>query len=301
MKSIAEFPTIRPIILDDKPLLDRFFEKYQPTISEFTFTNLFAWRHAYDFCLSSLDGFLLVIWRQEEIWQAFDPVGDDAKKKEVMRRCFSLVPKGKTLSFVRIPEKTAKLFEGDDEYRTEEDRDSFDYVYRTQDLIELKGKNFDGKRNFIKRFKDAYPFTYKKLTQSEVARCLSFEEEWCLAKDCQHTAGLIKERRALNEILKNFELLKLIGGVIEVEGKIEAVTLGEALNPQTFVVHIEKANGGLIGIYQAINQMFCEREAKNFKYINREQDLGVAGLRQSKESYHPHHMVKKYCLSLANS
>lgn len=87
--------------------------------------------------------------------------------------------------------------------------------------------------------------------------------------------------------------------MIEINGKVEAVSIGEALNTVTFVVHIEKANGAYVGIYQAINQLFCANEARGFAYINREQDLGVPGLRVAKGSYHPHHMARKYTLELS--
>jgi len=123
-------------------------------------------------------------------------------------------------------------------------------------------------------------------------------DEWCLLKDCQHKDGLAKEREAIKHMLENFEYLNIRSGIIEVDSKIIAVSLGEALNSETFVVHIEKANSNFTGIYQTINQMFCNNEAAGYKYINREQDLGVPGLRKAKESYHPYKMVKKYTLTL---
>ncbi len=296
MKAVPEFPLMRPIELEDKALLAGLFKKYPPVISEFTFTNLFAWRHAYNFNISSADGFFLVVSLKEDAFQVFDPLGPFDTKEKIIRKCFLTCKDNKVLKFIRLPEKTAQLFKKAGGLRLSEDRDDFDYVYLTEDLIGLKGRDFDGKRNFIKRFKDNYSFMYKKLLEDDVKECLSFQEEWCLAKDCQHTQGLTKERQAMREMLGNFEYLGMQGGMIEIDGKVEAVALGEPLDPKTFVVHIEKANGSFIGIYQAINQLFCHKEADGYKYVNREQDLGVSGLRQAKESYHPHHMVKKYTL-----
>lgn len=297
MKEVAPFPKKRPLEPEDKAFFDDLFEKYPPRISEFTFTNLFAWRHAYQFSISNLGDFILVISSKERALSLFDPIGPPGKKKEIIERCFDLWQEDGKIKFVRIPEETAALFRGSGPFKAEEDRDNFDYVYLTQDLISLKGKDFDGKRNFIKRFKDACAFTYKPLTKDNIKECLFFEEEWCLAKDCQRTEGLKKEREAMGEMLDNFSSLGIKGGMIEVNGKVEAVSLGEALNPETFVVHIEKANGKFIGIYQTINQMFCSQEASKYKTINREQDLGVPGLRKAKESYHPSAMVKKYTLT----
>lgn len=296
MTTIPDFPHLRPLGLEDKGLLDGLFKKYPPLVSEFTFTNLFAWRHAYCFGLSRSEGCVLVAGEKGDARIVFDPIGPPARKKGAIEKCFRLQGEERPLKFSRLPEDTAVLFQRTKSYIVQEDRDNFDYVYATQDLIELKGKNFDGKRNFIKRFKVSYPFRCRPLTKADIRECLFFKEEWCLAKDCQHIEGLSREREALNEMLENFEYLGIEGLMIEVKGKIEAVTLGERLNPETFVIHMEKANGALVGIYQTINQEFCRANASAYAYVNREQDLGVPGLRQAKESYHPVRMIKKFGL-----
>jgi hypothetical protein len=92
--------------------------------------------------------------------------------------------------------------------------------------------------------------------------------------------------------------LGLKGGAILIDGKVEAFTLGEPLNQNTVVIHIEKANPTYEGIYPLLNQAFLENEWSGYTYINREQDLGEEGLRKSKESYFPHHMVNKYIIRL---
>ena len=298
MNPVPNFPHNRPLALEDKTLCHRLFKKYPPLISEFTFTNLFAWRHAYQFALSQLDDFLLVVSLKNNVFQLFDPLGPLGGKRDVIGKCFAL-GKERPVKFIRLPQGVIDLFKEETSFRIEEDRDNFDYVYRAEDLIALKGQDFDAKRNFIKRFKEEFVFDYKILTKDNIRDCLFFQEEWCLAKDCQHTEGLTKEKEAMQEILTHFQALDVRGAMIEVNGKVEAVTLGEPLNPETFVIHIEKANGALVGIYQTINQAFCAKEATDFKYVNREQDLGVPGLRKSKESYHPCQMIKKYSLSHA--
>lgn len=294
MISVPIFPARRPLRLEDKTIFDAAFEKFPPEISEYTFTNLFAWRRAYQFTLSQLSNMLLVVGHKKGPLQIWDPIGPLDQKRATIERCFALAEE--EVVFVRLPQATADLFKGDAAYKVVEDRDNFDYLYHVRDLIELKGRDYDGKRNFIKRFKKSVPFSYKKMTFENVLQCLSFKEEWCLAKDCVHSEGLMREKEALEEMLLQFDGLKVVGGIIEVNGKVEAVALGEALNPDTFVIHIEKANGALIGITQAVHQMFLEAEASGYAVVNREQDLGVPGLRKAKESYHPCRMVKKYTL-----
>ncbi len=297
MNSVPIFPESRPLALEDKAVFTTAFKKFTPVISEFTFTNLFAWRHAYGLCLSQLGNALLVISRGKTRTFIFDPIGPPAIKRATIEQCFALG--GPETVFARLPQVTADLFKSNASFRIEGDRDNFDYYYRVKDLIELKGRGYDGKRNFIKRFRESYAYEYRPLTPDSIRDCLSFKEEWCLAKDCLRSEGLTREKEALEEMLHHFQELGVAGGMIEVNGKVEAVTLGEALNPKTFVVHMEKANGSLVGIYQAINQMFCASAAASYHYVNREQDLGVEGLRQAKESYHPCGMVKKYTLTRA--
>ena len=107
-------------------------------------------------------------------------------------------------------------------------------------------------------------------------------------------ATLRAEASAVEEVLANADALGVTGGCIEVDGQVEAFTLGELLNPETVVIHIEKANAAFHGLYQVINQQFLEQSWPNIEYVNREQDLGVPGLRKAKESYLPHHMVEKF-------
>jgi hypothetical protein len=87
---------------------------------------------------------------------------------------------------------------------------------------------------------------------------------------------------------------------VKVNGKVEAFTFGERLNHDTAVVHIEKANPEINGLYAVVNQLFCREVLSGFKFVNREQDLGLEGLRRAKESYHPHHMVEKYRVTASN-
>lgn len=295
--TVPVYPHFRPLALSDKPLLDSMFAIYSPEQSEFTFTNLYAWRKAYDFSISSSGDFILIGSRKGDTLVLMDPVGPLAGKMEVIEYCFHAKPYGTKIKFIRLPEITATLLEGEPEYNVKEDRDNFDYVYRSSDLAELRGRHLDGKRNLLKRFNETTSYEYESLTESGIAEALAFENEWCALKNCPISASLCNERQALEEMLKNFRKLGLTGGVIKISGKVVALALGEKLNADTFVIHIEKADTGYPGIYQAINMLFARSISKEIAFVNREQDLGLPGLRQAKESYHPHHMVRKYTLT----
>ena len=119
-------------------------------------------------------------------------------------------------------------------------------------------------------------------------------EKWCKIRRCEDDMNLLSESEAVRESLVHFPVLKIDGGVILIDGKVEAFTLGELLNDQTAVVHIEKANPENPGLYAMINQQFCENCWREVFYINREQDLGEPGLRKAKLSYYPDHFVESF-------
>jgi len=177
-------------------------------------------------------------------------------------------------------------------FKAEEDRANWDYVYRVSDLASLEGRHYDGKRNFVKQALDKYRCEYRKIAAGNVSDCLALETSWCNLRHCELDPGLEAEQRAIATCFENWAQFSLIGGAVVIDGRIEAFAIGEKLNPTTAVVHFEKANPELRGMYQLINQWFCRNELSEYTFVNREQDLGLEGLRKAKESYKPHHMVR---------
>ena len=143
-----------------------------------------------------------------------------------------------------------------------------------------------------------YSFTYEPLGEQHLNACLELQLKWCQARRCEDDLSLLSEWEAIREVLSNYPLLDLKGGVVMVDGNVEAFTLGELLNEHTAVIHIEKANPEIAEFYTVVNQQCAEKCWGDVQYINREQDLGVPGLREAKLSYHPHHMVEKYRIIL---
>jgi hypothetical protein len=151
-------------------------------------------------------------------------------------------------------------------------------------------------KNHINRFNKKHDWEYSPLTPELIAECLELQEEWCRLKQCVESPSLLSEEQAIIEALTHIELLKYKGGVIRIQGKVEAFTLGELLNPETVVIHIEKGNPKLTGLYPMIQQQFLAEEWSDIPYVNREQDLGIQGLRKAKSSYNPEFMVNKYII-----
>jgi len=125
------------------------------------------------------------------------------------------------------------------------------------------------------------------------------QENWCNSRDCGRNPGLCNEANAIAETFAHFNDFGLLGGAIRVNGTIQAYAIAEELFPGMAVWHFEKAMADIQGLGQLINQWFSKFELSGFDYVNREQDLGIPGIRQAKESYYPHHMVPKNCISLS--
>lgn len=296
---VPEFPRFKDLTLEDKPPCDQLFTQFPPVISEFTFTNLFIWRHAYQIKISCLQNFLCLLSEQGGSSFFFPPIGEGDVIKCYQSFLQYLGGKGIPPKIVRVPEAVvAQIDWKTSGMKVELDRNQCDYVYLTQDLIELKGRKYHRKRNHIKQFQEKYSYQYIPLTPEWIPQCLQLETEWCDLRHCEASPGLLNESFAIKEAFTHFEKLGVKGGAILINGKVEAFTLGDPLNPDTVVIHIEKANPAYEGLYPTINQAFLENQWSGYAYVNREQDLGEEGLRKAKESYFPHRLVNKYTVTL---
>lgn len=298
MSILPEYPHLREIRLEDAAIFNEYFQKHPPLISEFTFTNLFMWRSYYQFTWTLWNEHLCILAHHPAHNPFFlPPVGDNS-----IRECFincikHLCSRGFPGEVQRVPEEIInRHFKDAQEVEVLSDRNNSDYVYLSEDLIRLPGNRYHRKKNQINQFKKKYTFQYQPLTLELVQQCLSLETHWCDLKHCDQVPSLSGEEQAIHEALTNMQALNFTGGTIFIDGKIEAFSLGERLNENTAVIHIEKANPAFEGLYQTLSQMFTEQACSGFTYINREQDLGEGGLQQAKLSYHPHHFVNKFTL-----
>ncbi|MBC8413063.1 MAG: DUF2156 domain-containing protein [Nitrospira sp.] len=294
---LPDFPTITDISIDLKGDIDRCIASEPLEASEYTFTNLFAFRMAYDFKVSALNGNLVVFHGSEAV-SAFCPFGGTAME-ETLSSVFEYMGRyTESPSLERVPEKfveTHLMQSG--LYEVREQVGHFDYVYNVSDLIALKGHHYHDKKNKVNKFRNSYSYEYLSLTPDLIGECMEFEDAWCETRECDKFPSLGSEKRAIQELLKNFSTLDLLGGVIRVDNKLSALTIGERIGDQ-LIIHIEKADAEIPGLYQVINQEFLMNAAADCRFVNREQDLGLEGLRHSKSSYHPVKFIKKYRVTL---
>jgi hypothetical protein len=284
--------TIRPLELGDRELITSYLQRYPPEVSELSFTNLFVWRNSRPVWIAATENSIALIANAE----ADDPTArvilgpplSEASPLAVLE-ALDIALEG----FVRIPEETADALRKAG-LHVEADRDNWDYVYGIDDLAGLRGRRYHKKRNLIKQCLAVYRCVYEPVTSERIAECLDMQDRWCEVRECGKDPGLCNEYVAIRETFAQYEALCLIGGLIRVNGEVQAYALGEALNPGTAVCHFEKAMPGMRGLSQLINQWFAMHTLSGFRFVNREQDLGIPGLRQAKESYYPHHMVRKF-------
>ena len=287
----------KPIELNDKNVFDYFFSQDPPQTSELTFSNLFMWRHRYNPLWRRWNDCLLIILRPlDSLAFGLPPVGPGDKMPALDFLSKSLEDTANQVMICRVTKDFVDRYVDPEQYKIAKDPDNSDYVYLADDLINLPGNKYHAKRNLISRFMKDYDFEYRDLDLDLVHCCLNLQESWCEVKDCGESPALMAEDMAIYEAMKNYGELDYKGGVILIDSKVGAFSLGEMLNPDTVVIHIEKANPDIPGLYAVINQLFCKEAWSQAKYVNREQDLGVEGLRKAKKSYYPHHMVEKFIL-----
>ena len=278
-------------------MFDEFLRKDPPRISELTFTNLFIWRHHYRPVWLQWNECLLIIFHpQTGTTYGLAPFGPGDKKSALDVLSEEIAKQTSDVRICRVEEEFIKNHIDPAKYAVVNDRDNSDYVYLTKDLIDLSGNKYHRKKNHLNQFIKNYAFEYHPLNTELVKRVLGMQEAWCQIRECVVKPDLLAEDFAVREALTGYEELGYQGGAILINSVVEAFSLGEPLNEDTAVIHIEKANPEIPGLYAAINQLFCLNAWSNFTYINREQDMGSEGLRKAKESYYPHHMVDKYTL-----
>ena len=291
------FPDFKLLELEDRAFIHDVLCGYGPRISEMTFTNLFIWRGHYSFQWTIYKDWFFVICREGVNGAyAFQPVGPSSRKEAVVV-LLEWLRDEKNIENPRIERADERCVVelGDMKNLVIEPlRDHFDYVYRREDLVRLAGNRYRSKRNHINQLLRFYSFEYELLQENHIDDCLALQEKWCQMNRCEDDLDLLSEDEAIREILTQYDALHVQGAVILIEGRVGAFTAGERLSNDTVVIHIEKADPDISGLYPLINQQFCKNMRDDVIYINREQDLGIEGLRKAKLSYSPVHLVEKY-------
>jgi hypothetical protein len=286
----------KPITIKDKEAITAYTRSSSYLNCDFAFSNMCSWRFLYDSEFAVDEDFLFIRFyiKQYRVYmcpigngdpkRAFEKIEADAAANDYPLRIFGVIPAGK--------EMLETLFPGNFTFTA--NRNYFDYIYLREDLSALKGKKYQPKRNHINKFKKNYTYTYLPITPDMVPQCLQLEQKWMLSNHTEQDADSLKfENRSMVFALNNFDALDLTGGAIFVANEMVAFTYGSPINQFTFGIHVEKADIRFEGVFSVINQEFAARLPEQCLYINREEDLGLPGLRQSKLSYQPAILLEK--------
>jgi hypothetical protein len=284
---IPHYPDTAPIALSMRECMHPRLSMLPDGVSEYTFAGLYLFRGTYNYHVSMLPNDKLVVTgtKQNETFFML-PCGfpDD---DDLVNELFSAYDYCKGLSERNADEAWIRLERLGLEVH--EDRDNFDYLYLREDLANLAGRKFHKKRNHVNAFINNYHYDERRMTPQSIPEAIGILDAW------QATQSDRADYAAAREALERFEELDMVGYMVDVDGTPAAYTLGEPLmKGRSFVVHFEKAIDEYRGIYQFINKAFATILPKHYRWINREQDLGDEGLRQSKMTYRPEGFVKKY-------
>ena len=302
MNIVPCYPDFIPLDIGLKDILHPRLSLTFDGVSEFTFSGLYLFRNKYNYRISrdvphnGEDGGFIISGTQ--------PLNDGSSKTFFMTPCSA--PQWETLDSLlashdywkNISQSVLSPVKEKLEERginIIEDRDNFDYLYLRSDLAELSGKKFHKKKNHVNNFLNTYPNHEQRLINEElIPAAFTVLEQWrrdSLLKNDNEDGDFI----AAKEALDLFNLLSLKGSVFFIDGKPAAFCLGESIaRGRMFVTHFEKAISSYRGIYQYVNQAFAASLPGFFTLINREQDLGNEGMRQSKMTYRPCDFVRKY-------
>lgn len=293
----------KKLTIKDKPILDKYLKNYQFTTSEYSFTTLLVWRKACDIQYAIYNGVLIIKkkdfkekyyfmqpirYKKENLKELID-VLKEYKKENNMDYLFKDVENSFLDDLKGIYGNTAQV---------EEDSDNFDYIYSKEKLISLSGKKLHSKKNHYNNFIKTYNYTVKDLSESGVIEdCIKLTNKW-YEENYNGDRYLTYELEGIIEVLHNSNELNLKGMAVYVDNKIATFTVGEIVNDDMAIVHFEKGLKDINGIYAFTNKTFVERYLSEVEYINREQDLGIEGLRKAKKSYYPIKLEEKYCVNL---
>lgn len=290
----------KAVTLNDKGFIEELLAKSETKSSMYLFMTLYTWSSSFSIKVAREGDTLYVCQGQGEQRLYLYPAGEYKTAEAIERLKQDARERGIKLRISAEKHQLEELLAvKPNEFTVDYDRDNSEYVYSSEALISLKGRKYHGKRNHISKFIRNHPdWRFERLTEENKQLCVDISRSWCRSEhnsaECQCADGCAV-KRAMEQLNK----LGAVGGLIYADDKAVAFTVGERLSDDTFVVHFEKALPGYEEAYTLINQQFAEHMLRDYKYINREEDMGLEGLRRAKLSYCPEFLIDKYLITLS--
>lgn len=292
----------RKIDVSDFETINTLLKKYNVENCDHCFSTMLIWsfRHHVEFTIYKNELFMRTLG-DNSYWY-LSPVGELPFEEAVSIIMDDAKQNGYRIKIFAMDEDQKAAMEQHYGHKFEiiANRDSFDYIYKREDLATLPGKNYQKKRNHCSRFeRDNAGYTFHTITDENIGRVKDFEREWCARNNCDESRGLFSEQQGIINILDNIHKTDVFGGFIQTaDGNIVAFTLAAPINDRMVDVIVEKAFHDINGAYAIINRDFARNCLQNFEFINREDDMGQENLRKAKLSYFPHEIRTKYIAKL---
>ncbi len=265
---------------------------------EYSFVNLYCWSWYYKTQICFVNGFMLIRYyvNSNDDIAYIQPLGngnideiigmiiEDTKKLNIPLKMYSLSKEFAERVVAYDPDKYQMSDSGDDRA---------DYLYLTEKLQTLSGKKLQSKRNHINKFKNTINYRFEEIEKENKPMVLEILTKWQEEKGVEKNT-VSDEEPFITRALDNMEELGVKGGVLYVDEKPIAFTIASPINDNTYDIHIEKSYINIDGAFQMINYLFANTLPEEYIYINREEDLGIEGLRKAKQSYYPVEILRKY-------
>ncbi len=299
---MAEF---KPLELSDMDLFHKYLGEYSFSTYEYTFLTLYIWRKMCNVAYSIIDDALIIKKSTKSTGSYFmQPLGYTKESLKNIVIKLDEIRKSRTdfkslFRDVELPFINELIDNFGYNICICEDVNNFDYIYSSKQLISLSGRKYHRKKNLYNQFIKKYHYEVRELHDKYVIKdCIDFAEDWYYSRE-KKDEQLSFELESIKDILANREILNIKGIAVYVDGRIAGFSIGEKANSKMAIVHIEKGNLEYTGIYSFLNKTLVEKYFKDVNFINRQEDLGIAGLRKAKMSYNPVRLEKKFIVDLS--
>lgn len=289
-------PRFHNVTLGDKDWIKEIFRSQKRLACEYSFGNIFSYTAKFPILVAEAYGcFISKCLTDNEIMYCF-PLGEGDRKAALDFIIEDALKEEKICTLFAVNEENKEFLDREygDRFEITSDRDGMDYIYNTDDLINLKGKKYQPKRNHISFFEKTYNWTYESMNGENVFDCVEMSENWLYQSAHEDKTDLENELKIIRRVAENFDALEYKGGIIRIDGEVIAYAMGEELTADSFCVHFEKAYPGIRGAYPIINREFVKNELSSYAYIDREDDVGSENLRKAKLSYYPAFLIEEY-------
>lgn len=291
----------KPITAADADLLRSYTMEGKCMNCDMNVANLCSWQFLYHTEYAVVEGFLVLRFVSDGHVTYMKPMGKGDLRHVLELLMADARSLGDTLRMACVCPCAQGMMEESmpGAFAYSVNRDRADYLYLREKLVTLSGKKLQPKRNHISKFKRTYPnYEYRPLTADLVDDCIRLGEEWCRTNDSCMQRAMQAEQRMIDYALHHIDELHIVGGTLWVDEKMVAFTFGARINAEAFDVCVEKADTAYEGAYAMINNEFVSRLPEDITYINREEDLGLEGLRKAKLSYQPDLILDKMTATL---